>query len=146
MSGFLDDPFRDFNLSQEVVARLWRKKFPLVGYEVRKEDSDDLWGGDLSEDGLWGGDLSGEEATPQKEVHAFFSDSTFFARRIGFEVIKDAVVVIPEVLLEEAGIDPRKGDKIIHGPLTFSISELLPFGAWRKSSRFLYTAMNCRSL
>jgi hypothetical protein len=141
----LDDPFRDFNLSQEVVARLWKKQFPIVYYESVSEDSDELWGGDLTGDGLWGGDL-GSTAAEQKEVHAFLSDSTFFARRIGFEVIKDAIIVIPEVLVIESGIEPRKGDKIIHGPLTFSIGDLLPFGAWRKSNKYLYVAMNCRSL
>jgi hypothetical protein len=141
---YLDDPFRDFNLSQEVVARLWRKKFPLVYYETVSEDSDELWGGDLTEDG-WGGDI-GATATEQKEVHAYLSDGTFFARRIGFEVIKDAVIVIPETLLSEAEITPRKGDKIIHGPITFSICALLPFGTWRTTNKYLYTAMNCRAL
>ncbi len=139
-----DDPLREFKLSEDVVAKLWVKMFPKVYYEPIQEDVDDLWGGDLSEDG-WGGDIGLPQAD-QTPIHAFVSDSTFLARRIGFEAIKDVVIVIPDSLLSEAEIDPKRGDKVSHGDMTFAVGELLPFGGWRKSCRYLYVAMNCRVL
>jgi hypothetical protein len=139
-----DDLYREFNFSTGVVSKLWKRMFPLVYYEPLREDSDDLWGGDLSEDG-WGGDIGNTQAE-QKQVNAFISDSTFLARRVGFEAIKDVVIVIPEALLAEAAIEPKRGDKVSHGDMTFAVGELLPFGNWRKTSRYMYVAMNCRVL
>lgn len=143
-----DKAHREFLAAQDLTVKRFRLRFRPIPYEICNEESDDLWGGDIEEDDLWGGNI-GERKKAQTEVvqkmlPLYITDrGGIWARSLGFVQARDAIIIVPRLILEEEKIEPRKGDRIYCGDYVFRVVDLVPLGFWRNTGLYLYEAMNC---
>ena len=173
---FLPQPaIEAFELAERMLSTKWLNHCPEVVYVPKEEvgDDDDPWGFDISafakdveapdltEDDPWGSDLFEPEEVPvdpepeSTEVpevyfwlHAFVLDdpTTDQLGKLGVWDEKDQIVIVPKTLLEDAGIVSQTGDRLVIGARNFTIDDVLRWGYWEESDRYLLVVFNCTEL
>jgi hypothetical protein len=64
-------------------------------------------------------------------------------KRWGFDKVKDVLVLVPTILLDQIGITVVEGDKFTHGGIDYLVERANVQGYWKNTNVPLYVALDC---